>query len=75
MSDCLEIYKNVELARLKPVRIWDAFHKFCNPDFLQASSAGEPEVLPRDELVQNAGREDQTPRLPGEHAGRQYKGE
>ena len=31
--------------------------------------------MPRDELVQDVGRADEAPGLPGEHAGGQHKGE
>ena len=36
--------------------------------------SGEPEVMPRNELVQDVGRADEAPGLPGEHAGGKYEG-
>ena len=50
----------------------ETFAKFLLQAF---SSSGEPEVVPRDELVQDVGRADEAPGLPGEHAGGQHEGE
>lgn len=36
--------------------------------------SGEPEVVPRNELVQDVGRADEAPGLPGKHAGGEYEG-
>ena len=74
MPDCLDL-ENLKqgLSRSTESRcIWELLQSFF---YKPPSSSGEPEVVPRDEPVQDVGRADEAPGLPGEHAGGQHEGE